>query len=407
MDRKIDVMLRDSLGKEFRFNSLENFKAFSKSEYEHWENARKYLTNVSGLIGQYCNSANTFKNSFDIISSWSDQLVSWDQHQFEDAFNSHVLRGLRHISDHWIWSGHVLIEPWLECHQNFGPLASTSFIQYFIGNQSIDTQSKREGWIGALLAYEFDLQDESVLTKRRKSEKKSISKVRDEIIELRDSLFTEVSESQEDLEQWNATTRSKAEKLYRVNKKMGERLSSRQQRHFANEIEGWRQRVDDLENLYKNKLRLDKPAEYWKSKAHSYFKHGMWWSAALGLVTIGGIAGFGYFFWLWLKAQELQLQLDTVQGAALFIAILSAYAFLIRSLSKMAFSSFHLQRDAEEREQLTHVYLALSHENQSIGEEARNIVLQALFSRADTGLLGGDSGPTMPGLHDFVKATQK
>ncbi len=71
----------------------------------------------------------------------------------------------------------------------------------------------------------------------------------------------------------------------------------------------------------------------------------------------------------------------------------------------MVFSSFHLQRDAEEREQLTHVYLALTHEKDELDVEARNIILQALFSRADTGLLGGDSGPTMPGINEMLKAT--
>ncbi|GAE48464.1 hypothetical protein JCM21738_5611 [Mesobacillus boroniphilus JCM 21738] len=45
--------------------------------------------------------------------------------------------------------------------------------------------------------------------------------------------------------------------------------------------------------------------------------------------------------------------------------------------------------------QLTHLYLALINEN-AITTEERSIVLQALFSRADTGLLKGDSSPTIP-----------
>lgn len=66
-------------------------------------------------------------------------------------------------------------------------------------------------------------------------------------------------------------------------------------------------------------------------------------------------------------------------------------------LSRLAFSSFHLQRDAEERQQLTYVYLALSNETHA-DEESGKIILQALFSRAETGLLASESEPTMPGL---------
>ena len=61
----------------------------------------------------------------------------------------------------------------------------------------------------------------------------------------------------------------------------------------------------------------------------------------------------------------------------------------------MTFSSFHLSRDAEEREQLTHFYLALKKDTE-INEQERQLILQSLFSRADTGLLKDDSSPTMP-----------
>ena len=48
------------------------------------------------------------------------------------------------------------------------------------------------------------------------------------------------------------------------------------------------------------------------------------------------------------------------------------------------------------REQLTMVYLALVKEGK-IGEDERKLVFEALFSRVDSGLLGGDSSPAMPG----------
>ncbi len=68
---------------------------------------------------------------------------------------------------------------------------------------------------------------------------------------------------------------------------------------------------------------------------------------------------------------------------------------LLRLFVKLAISAFHLSRDANERLQLTHQYLALLKAN-VLDEKHRVIILQSLFSRADTGLLKGDSSPTFP-----------
>jgi hypothetical protein len=92
-----------------------------------------------------------------------------------------------------------------------------------------------------------------------------------------------------------------------------------------------------------------------------------------------------------------------------FGTIVTAYLFLLRMLINLTLSSFHLSLDAREREQLTYVYLALvkkgQDENQElIAEKERAIVLQSIFSRADTGLLKGDSSPTIPGeLSQLIK----
>lgn len=163
--------------------------------------------------------------------------------------------------------------------------------------------------------------------------------------------------------------------------------------------------MEHLEHTYQEKLRLEKPATYWKTKASNYFRQGVWWSIILGVILAIGFIAFSIFFNSWLQGQKTGVDLNSLQGAVLFITIISIYALTLKTLAKMVFSSFHLQRDAEEREQLTHVYLALTHEKDELDIEARNIILQALFSRADTGLLGSDSGPTMPGVHEIFRAS--
>jgi hypothetical protein len=62
---------------------------------------------------------------------------------------------------------------------------------------------------------------------------------------------------------------------------------------------------------------------------------------------------------------------------------------------KVMFSSFHLARDCEERHTLTYFYLSLLKDSK-VDDKDRQLIMQSLFSRAETSLLKEDSSPTMP-----------
>ena len=81
---------------------------------------------------------------------------------------------------------------------------------------------------------------------------------------------------------------------------------------------------------------------------------------------------------------------------------MSFIAYGLRTFAKLAFSSFHLVRDAEERKHLVYVFLALSNEKQ-MDKEERHLIIQSIFSRADSGLLREDSSPTMPGAASIAE----
>jgi len=124
---------------------------------------------------------------------------------------------------------------------------------------------------------------------------------------------------------------------------------------------------------------------------------GRSYGAILAVVTTLIGLGFGGLFYQWMTSGKIieKLSAEHWQGVVILAATLTMFIFLIRVLGKMTFSSFHLQRDAEERELLTYLYLALS-EKGTVDNESRQVVLQSLFSRAETGLLAGDHGPTIP-----------
>ena len=150
--------------------------------------------------------------------------------------------------------------------------------------------------------------------------------------------------------------------------------------------------------MYREKLRLEAPADYWKKRAtllKQESKSYMNW--LVGVSTISALFLFILLMSLGTGFFETAFS-DTVKGikwSLILITLVSFLAFAIKILAKMTFSSLHLSRDAEEREQLTHFYLALKKDT-TIEPEERQLILQSLFSRADTGLLKEDSSPTMP-----------
>ena len=101
--------------------------------------------------------------------------------------------------------------------------------------------------------------------------------------------------------------------------------------------------------------------------------------------------------------------LENIKNSAILTVITSVGIYILRTFIKMAMSSFHLSRDAKERNKLSIFYLALI-EDDAVTDKERAIVLNSLFSRADTGLLKGDSGPTMSNnisdLVDLFKNTK-
>ncbi len=156
---------------------------------------------------------------------------------------------------------------------------------------------------------------------------------------------------------------------------------------------------EHLEKTYRDLLRLKSPAEYWSKRAIILKRDGkkyMAWMVALVVFA----AGLLYFLLGTISNDTLGLIFKNtgtaIKWSIVFISFLSLLAYGIKILAKLSFSSFHLARDAEEREQLTYLYLALRKDG-NVEDGDRHIVLQALFSRADTGLLKDDSSPSMPG----------
>jgi hypothetical protein len=166
-------------------------------------------------------------------------------------------------------------------------------------------------------------------------------------------------------------------------------------------------KITNLEKLYREKLKLEAPAQYWENQSTKFQNSGYIWGILLALsviVIVPLLTIFMYDTPDFMKKTFFGANGTwALKGTLIYATILSVLFFWIRLLSKMILSSFHLRRDADERAQLIYTYLALIAENKdSIPLDERKIILQSIFARAETGLIKGDSGPVMPGIIDRI-----
>ncbi len=154
-------------------------------------------------------------------------------------------------------------------------------------------------------------------------------------------------------------------------------------------------RCEELEKLYGEKLKLQAPAEYWKELDDEYSQKGKMW-LAFSIMT--AIIMISVLIVILLKIPEIFSNdlhwLEVIKNSAIITIITSIAAYMLRLFVRMSMSSLHLARDAKERNKLTYFYLALI-EKDAVSDKERAIILNSLFSRSDTGLLKGESSPTM------------
>lgn len=269
---------------------------------------------------------------------------------------------------------------------------------YYFTNQMSNIFNKKENFIGASMANDFIRKESSLKYSRKDVEQKAFQNLKkefqDTINEASSTVIDHLKNTNDKYEEYvNSIEQQKTEKdlafqeWFTSSKKSFEDFSK-----ISNK------KIEELEKLYREKLVLEAPADYWEKRANSLRVNGQWWLGALIFVTLVGVMllysllksiGSGDFETMFKSTGA------SIKWSIVLITLISFLAFLIRTFTKLVFSSFHLSRDAQERKQLTIVYLALK-ENNAVSDADRSIILQSLFSRADTGLLKEDSSPTMP-----------
>lgn len=359
---------------------------------------KKWEASNIELPEEFKNSLNNFKqlkNQIEYfvvnneVSSANSLTANW-----EGEIRPH-LQNLNHcfIFEHPITQ--FLYSIWITKRENFH-----GAFEFIKGNGS-QLANKKENFIGALMAYEFTKDSNTKVISKNDAEKKTLK-------ENKENFYSYISESESHLIDYLNKTEIKVLQFSRLI----ENLELQKKEEIETWFENTKERIEtfdntsqeniiNLERTYEEILRLKKPAEYWNKRAANLNKEG--WASLYWLVGLVIFGCFTLYFLLWqtpegmLKSFFSEDKGIAIKWSIVYVTFISLIAFGIRAISKVMFSSFHLARDAEEREQLAYVYLALI-KDKAIDKEDKTLIMQSLFSRADSGLLKEDSSPTMPGL---------
>ena len=183
---------------------------------------------------------------------------------------------------------------------------------------------------------------------------------------------------------------------------------NKEEHEYAERLRKADEKITALEAAYSKKLQLEGPAQHWKKLSRFYLGWG--WGLLFVSLLLGGIA-ICVLLWLLFQSDtivlfnECKLSLSTIRASLILIAATSMAGYLLHLFTKLAISCFHLSRDYRERFQLTNVFLALLRDGDvKCDDQVKQIVMQALFSRSDTGLLKGEHSFMMPGVPEVLKS---
>lgn len=250
---------------------------------------------------------------------------------------------------------------------------------------------------GVFAAYEF-LSKDSLVTNRKKHEKPVFATLRNSFEKEIETVSNKVLDTAEELDTIKDNFQNDIQSFHTIKNEnfdswMGE--SELRNTEFYTNAE---QRLKELEATYRDKLMLEGPAEYWNLRATALKKSASYWLVLTAFSAICGLILFSILATT-LTAEHIKKEIGnpaiSIRWSILSVLSVALVVFLVRIFTKLTMSTYHLYRDAQERQQLTYVYLSLK-KDAEIPDTDRHIILQSLFSRSDTGLLKEDSGPTMP-----------
>lgn len=170
------------------------------------------------------------------------------------------------------------------------------------------------------------------------------------------------------------------------------------------------ERINNLENMYSKKLKVEKPAEFMKQKSYEYLKSSKKWAlASIGLVILLLII-LGLIINPNICKKVIEISLFNTQisiyQSIILLAMVCLIIYVLRVFIKLTISSKHLSEEYKQKYILTYFYLSLISEGK-LNNELGDSIISKLFTKADTGLIKNDTNIEIESIYKTLTGINK
>lgn len=156
------------------------------------------------------------------------------------------------------------------------------------------------------------------------------------------------------------------------------------------------EKIENLENTYSEKLKVEKPAEFMKEKSVEYANQTKFWIKLDVIVGIILLVLLALIIDPKVEFNEKVISINLfsnelpVYSSIIILAMICLIIYILRIMIKMTISSKHLSEEYNQKHILAFFYLSLINAGK-MDEKIGQAILTLLFSKVDTGLIKNDS----------------
>lgn len=254
-------------------------------------------------------------------------------------------------------------------------------------------QSSNYSYYPALFILKNELSSKNVSIKN--FEQKTLRPVQDKL----EQLLQEAGENQQEI------THFIEEKRKEVQDQVDKNIA---------EMDDYKSKVDDweaekhkelyvLEDIYREKLRLEAPENLWNDRSKKYRKRAKCWTIGLCAVSIILLLVIAWFIHsLHEFPKGITEKVPFLSQQVLFIGVISFFIYIIRVIVKIVMSNHHIAMEYEQKAALTRFYQALTYEGVEVDDNEKLIIMSALFSKVDTGLVKTSESVDLDGVLGLI-----
>lgn len=169
---------------------------------------------------------------------------------------------------------------------------------------------------------------------------------------------------------------------------------------FQAKLDSWKadqqREIDDLKKRYRENLALEEPKRVWDAAAKDYAAKTKCW--AIGTVALIAVS-------LFVSGKSIASinagkfpELPWLSPSFIVIALITFLVYVIRVFIKVTLSNSHLAAAYRQKAMMTYFYLALMEKENGVKDPERTLVLNALFSPVDTGLVKSGESVSLDAL---------